>query len=271
MKCGVSTACYYPEPTENALYQLVSHQVPYIEIFLNTFSELQMPFVKRLKEILKQGMTQVISVHPFTSGMEPFLFFSNYKRRFEDGVELYQRYFEFCNMIGAKYVIFHGAHKDIFCEDNMYFERFSKLNETAKTMGIELLQENVARCKSRDVGFIQKMKQQLGDSVHFTLDTKQCIRSEVSPIEMLKAMGQQVRHIHFSDRNQKRDCLLPGAGDGKVFELFPLLQKQNYQGAVFIEVYRQSYREYSEVIQGFHFLQDHMAQFTINESFNYKN
>ena len=259
MKCGVSTACYYPEPTENALYELVSHQVPYIEIFLNTFSELEVPFVKRLQEILKQGMTQVVSLHPFTSGMEPLLFFSNYKRRFEDGVCLYQHYFEFCNRIGAKYLIFHGAHKDVLCEDNLYFERFDKLNEYAKSAGIELLQENVARCKSRNIDFIQRMKKQLGDSVHFTLDTKQCIRSEVSPIEMLKVMGEQVRHIHFSDRKGQQDCLLPGEGDGKIFGLLPILKKQNYQGAVFIEVYRQSYQEYSEIIQGYQFLESYMA------------
>ena len=40
MEIGISTASFYPTLLEDALEQLVTRQVPVVELFLNTFSEL---------------------------------------------------------------------------------------------------------------------------------------------------------------------------------------------------------------------------------------
>ena len=44
MNIGVSTACLYPEPLEEALYSLAVNGVSNVEIFVNTHSELKKSF-----------------------------------------------------------------------------------------------------------------------------------------------------------------------------------------------------------------------------------
>lgn len=254
MVFGISSASYYPETIEFAVEHLAKHRIPVTELFLNTWSEMKPDFILDLKQILEKGPTRVISVHPFTSMMESMLFFTQYTRRIDDGLEFYKQYFEFCNQVGAKYLVFHGAYQQMGCEDLFYFEQFDRLNRAAKSMGVEVLQENVARCKSGSIEFICKMKKELGDSVHFVLDTKQCVRRGITAFEMLEAMGPQVSHIHISDFAPGEDCLPPGKGQFQFEKLFQILKKQEYQGAVLIEVYRQNYQLYQELIDAQKFL-----------------
>ena len=75
MFAGVSTACFYPELLEKALDYLVRHGVANTEVFFNAPSELEEPYVRRLAETARAGGTVIRSVHPFTSGLEPLLFF----------------------------------------------------------------------------------------------------------------------------------------------------------------------------------------------------
>lgn len=254
MKFGISTACFYPELTETSLQMLVQNNIQNAEIFINSFSELEQPFINKTKKILAHGNTNVISIHPFTSGMEFMFFFSNYNRRFNDGIELYKKYFNFCNEIGASYLVFHGAHKEISMDNQLYFERFSYLNDVALSMGVEVLQENVARCKSNNPEFIIQMKKELGDSVNFVLDTKQCIRSGIAPMEMLKAMGDNLSHVHISDSDKEYDCLPPGKGDGTINSLILSLLDRNYSGSIIIEIYRQNYRDFFELFDSYKWL-----------------
>ena len=78
MKLGISTACYYPDETESAVSRLAAAGIDTVEIFFNTFSELDPTFIAQLKKTL--GEIEVVSIHPFTSGFEPFLFFTGYDR-----------------------------------------------------------------------------------------------------------------------------------------------------------------------------------------------
>ena len=205
MRLGISTSCYYPEHLEFAVKNLVEHQVACIEVFVNTVSEFEPGFIRLLQGILQGGNTEVVSVHPFTSGMEFVLFFTDYQRRVDDGVEMYRKYFDVCSRLGGKYVVFHGVRRDIPCEDGVYFERFQLLYESARSMGVELLQENVARCKSGDPAFIQKMRKALGEQAHFVLDTKQCVRRGVELEQMRAVMGDALRHVHLSDCDVNHD------------------------------------------------------------------
>lgn len=108
MKSGVSTACLYPELLEDAVFALASRSVERAEIFINTHCETEPDFVKKLKSITDEYGMQIDSVHPYTCGIEPMMFFTDYERRFSDIVDYYKEYFEIMNLFEAKYFVFHG-------------------------------------------------------------------------------------------------------------------------------------------------------------------
>ena len=108
MNIGISTACLYPMYTEKALETLLGQGFRLFEIFFNTLSELEPEFVSHLGKMLEQKGAVLKSIHPFTSGFESYLLFSNYERRFEDGIKFYNRYFETAARLGAKILVLHG-------------------------------------------------------------------------------------------------------------------------------------------------------------------
>ncbi len=251
MKFGISSACFYPEYTEDAVKFLSDNKIPSIEIFFNSPSELEEDYLKRLLDIL--GDTKVVSVHPFTSIYEPYLFFSEYERRFYDGIKLYDSYFKAAKILGAKFVILHGAIKNSKIFEEEYFKRFEKIDLAARERGVRLLQENVAPFKSSSSEFISHMKEYICD-VGFVLDTKQCVRADEDILNMAKVMGENIKHVHISDHNRSNDCLIPSFGEYDFKPLFDFLENKNYGGAVLIEVYKNNYCEKSELLKGYNHL-----------------
>lgn len=245
---GISSSCLYPLLTEQSVKFLCDNEIPTIEIFFNSFSELDTEYLKKLKDTL--GNTKVVSVHPFTSIYEPYLFFSDYERRFFDGIKFYENYFKAAELLGAKYVILHGAKKDSNIDEKIYFDRFHKVDMVAREYGVQLLQENVAPYKSSSSLFIKNMKEYLSD-VGFTLDLKQCVRSNENIMNMLEIMGENLRHVHLSDHTSTHDCLVPTFGEYNFIPFFERLDKMGYNGAALIEVYSQNYNNPTELIDGF--------------------
>ena len=94
MRIGASTACLYPMMTENSLQTMLELGVKELEIFFNSPSELNKKFVKMLHKMAKNYGASVRSVHPYSSMMEPFMFFTNYERRFNDMMDMYKAYFD---------------------------------------------------------------------------------------------------------------------------------------------------------------------------------
>ena len=248
MKFGISSACFYPENTENAVKFLADNKIPNIEIFFNSPSELQLDYLKELKDIL--GTTNVVSVHPFTSIYEPYLFFSEYERRFYDGLKIYESYFKAAQFLGAKYVILHGSLKQTNITNEEYFKRFEKIDSLAKNYGVRLLQENVAPFKSSSSEFISDMKQYIPD-VQFVLDTKQCVRANEDILNMANVMGKNIAHVHISDHTENCDCLIPSFGEYDFSPLFSTLENLKYDGVVLIEVYKNNYTDKNELLTGY--------------------
>ena len=110
MQCGISTSCFYPQETAEALSALRGAGVETVEIFLNTFSELELSYTERLRSVLQDAGMRAAALHPFTSGMETFFFASEYGGRLEDGLRIYRRYFEVCRVLGIPRVVFHGDY-----------------------------------------------------------------------------------------------------------------------------------------------------------------
>ncbi|MDF2567746.1 MAG: xylose isomerase protein barrel, partial [Oscillospiraceae bacterium] len=158
---GISSACLYPELTEKAVKRLGEAGVRNIEVFLNSSSETEKNFTQSIKYITEAYGINVLSVHPYTSISEPFMFFTDYERRFEDELERYKGFFNLMNQLDAKILVFHGDRKGSEFPNERYFERYAKLMEAAQSFGVSIAQENVARCKSSDVEFIFQMKKVL--------------------------------------------------------------------------------------------------------------
>lgn len=254
MNLGISTACFYPELTEKAVKFLCENGATELEVFFNSACEMQGEILSEIAAITRANGTRIVSVHPFTSGFEPFMLFSDYERRFLDGLEFCKRYFDACHTLGAEILVLHGDRFESCHSDERYFERYLKLYRIAKSEGVCVAQENVCRCRSRDIEFLKNMRSQLGDETAFVLDLKQATRSELSYKDVLSVMSDRLVHVHLNDSDEQNDCLLPGKGNRNFKELFSQLEKIGFSGSAVVEVYRQNYGDYTQLIQSLDFL-----------------
>lgn len=256
MKIGISTGCLYPMLTEECVSVLTDEGFNLFEIFFNTFSELEDDYIDKLKYILDSHNAKAVSIHPFTSGYESYLLFSNYERRFRDGVNIYERYFNTAKRLGADKVILHGLRSDFksSLSDNTYFERFEILSQRAKQYGISLLQENVNLFRSNSPSFIQNMSEAIPDSAEFVFDIKQALKAGINPYEMINSMGKRLKHIHINDFSTNNECVLPGEGCFNFERFFRSLKDIDYDGDIIIEVYRFSFDKINELKKSYDFL-----------------
>ncbi len=255
LKAGVSTASLYPLEAEKAFRQLAERGVGLTEIFVNTHCELSEPYLSEFISIKNGYGIKVGSVHPFTCGIEPMMLFTAYERRMNDMLEYYKSFFGFMNKLGADYFILHGNKPQNFCEDEMYFERFERLQDTAAEFKVTVVQENVVRCTSGSLEFMIKMKNTLGDKAKFVLDTKQAHRSGNDPADVVKALGSSIVHMHYSDYGEKGDCLKFGDGEYDNFRLFSELKQCGYSGNAVIELYKGSYESVDDLADNYKMLE----------------
>ncbi|MGN0550229.1 MAG: sugar phosphate isomerase/epimerase family protein [Acutalibacteraceae bacterium] len=257
MKIGISTACMYPNPTEEALDILLNCGFSHFEIFFNTISEINPHFINILKAKLKNYGATVKSMHPFTSGYEPYLLFTDYTRRYRDTLKFYENYFKTAAMLGAKLLVIHGDRKtpEIGGISNKeYFEKFAELSLLGEKYGVTVAQENVNLFRSQRIDFIKEMKEYLGDRAKFVFDIKQSVRSGADPYEMCTAMGESIVHIHINDNKPGCDCLLPGKGTMDYNKLFRILSDNSFTGDLIIEVYRTNFTDADELVSSYEFL-----------------
>lgn len=247
MKIGVSTACLYPTETEAALRRLCEAGLDTFEIFFNADCELSGSIYNEIKRIIRETRSEVISVHPYTSAVETMSLFGNYQRRLTDIMETYKRYFEVMNELGAKIFVLHGALKSADCSEELYFERYLALRELGKKFGVVVAQENVSYCKSGSLDFLKKMKMELGENCGFVLDVKQALRSGVSCIDILNALGSSIVHCHLSDNTAEKDCVAVGKGRFDFAEFVKLLKKTGSKGNIILELYSSGFDELSEL------------------------
>lgn len=257
MNVGISTACLYPMETEKALKLLCEKDFKLFEIFFNTISELKPEFLHKLKETAEESGSRIKSIHPFTSGYESYLLFTNYERRFEDTVEFYKNYFNAANILGAEILVIHGDKKTSKTggiSDEEYYDKFARLSQVGKSFGVTLAQENVNAFRSQNPHFLKKMREYLGDTAKFVLDIKQAVRSGNDPFEVCEAMGEGMVHLHINDHNSKHDCMLPGAGTTDYCKLFEMMKKNCYKGDAVIEVYRGNFKNAENLVASRNFI-----------------
>lgn len=250
MLCGISTACLYPQDTLESLEQILSLRPDCVEIFLNTFREWDDPYLGALCRLQKAANIPVVSVHPFTCGLEPFLFFTPYGPRFEDGLALYRRYFEACRAIGARILVFHGNHKAQPIPMQEYAARFCQLCAEAERYGVIVAQENVERCQCGRPEALRELRRYADRPLHFVLDLKQARRAGVDVFEMARAMGpENICHLHLSDETAESSCLAPGKGSFDLARLLEELFAGGFCGSSVVELYRDNFDKPEELAQ----------------------
>lgn len=243
MEIGASTACFYPLETEKALQKLIDLGYKKSEIFFNTVSELETPFVSQMKKQADDGGMKILSVHPFSSNLENNCIFGEYQRRYDDFIGLYKRHCCAAAELGAKYLVIHGAYAMLKrpLPEEHYFERFASLIEIGKREGITVCQENVVRFRSQSVDFLKRMKAYLGKDFNMVFDVKQAIRSGYDPLFVAEEMKDSIVHVHLSDNSPQADCMPPGTGEFDFKKLFSILDSANYKGDYVIEIYSRGY------------------------------
>ena len=250
---GISTACFYPLPTEESLEALVSLRPACLEVFLNAEQELEPAFLQSLRGRADDAGAKIVSVHPHVSAMEPMLFFSRYPRRFEDGMALYRRLYRAADILGADSLVFHGDYIDSPLPMDEYFARFERLWEDARNHGVSLCQENVARCISGSAGFVAGMRRAL-PWAEYILDIKQAVRAGEDVFELARVMGERIRHLHLSDHSESQSCLPPGKGSFNMAELLNTVAKSGFSGGAIVELYGENFSGIVELSGSFQHL-----------------
>ena len=256
MSIGISTACLYPQNTEDALEQLGKLGVKTCEVFLNSESETSLDFAKILNRIKDEYGIRIVSVHPFSSFSETYMLFGEYQRRYLDALDFYKRCFEFTQAVGAGISIIHGSLVPGKITAPEYFSRFSKLIETGKEFGVTVAQENVNRHFSETPVFLRMMKKALGDDFKMVFDIKQAVRAGYSPLEFAKEFKNDIIHIHVSDNSPTNDCLPPSKGNFDYKNLFSIMENAGYKGDYIIELYRWNFSDPSELAESLDYLQN---------------
>ena len=254
MEVGMSLACLYPLEPERVIPQAASIGVRTCEIFLNTFSELDRHYLQMLRQSCDQQGLCVHSVHPFTSSMENYLFFSPYPRRIRDGVELYRRYADAAKILGASVVNIHGD-RGLGLEDfESYVNCLEPLRRLQDETGITFALENVYFNSVDHPEFTARLHQCVPD-IRFTFDIKQAVKGGQDPYAVAEAMGNAIVNFHVNDCDPDHVCMLPGQGMIDYDRIYTILSRNGYAGPALIEVYRKNFEQVGEIAQSKKFLE----------------
>lgn len=244
----MSSACFYPEETLDAVKKSVALGFKNIEIFINSFSELEEPYLRQIREVCDEGGVRVASLHPFTSGFEYMLFFSACKKRAIDSADFYRKYFHAAAYLGADYTVFHGdsVRAPFFGMDN-YCESLANLMDVAKSEGVTLIHENVSTARAGDPKFMRELHERFGKGgIKFVFDLKQTARGGFDAFEMLNAMEGDIVHVHINDWLDNK-CKLPYAGALDLDRVIGMLESRGYGGKYIIEVYHDNFEDAAEI------------------------
>lgn len=254
MEIGVSSSCFYPALIEESLKAVGRSGAKTAEIFFNSVCELDGDILNELCRIREYYNIQVRSIHPFTSGFEPYLLFSNYNRRTNDGIEFYKRYFEAANVLGAELVVLHGGKSPKKYTPELYAENYLKLHNAARKAGVFIAHENVNNCLCADPHYMKTVADYIGDEFKMILDIKQCRRTNQSEFEFIELLGDKIAQVHLSDGTSEHDCLAPGAGSYDFKKLFGALKNHGYNNTAVIELYRDNFKDESDIKSSLEYL-----------------
>lgn len=247
MEVGMSLACFYPMEPENAVLEAAKMNIGICEVFLNTVSELDESYLYSLRDACDQNHIRIHSVHPFTSFLENYMFFSPYPRRISDAEAFYQRYADAAKILGARIVNIHGDRGMGLENIEDYVNCAAPLMRLQEKNGIFFSMENVFYNSVNHPEFVARLRQKMPE-VHFTFDIKQAFKGGQDAYTLVRAMGDRIVNFHVNDRDDTHICMMPGQGTVDFEKIGSLLKANGYQGPALIEVYRTNFDDPAEVL-----------------------
>lgn len=254
MRIGISLACFYPEHPEDVIDRVCDIGFDIGELFLNTVSELEDDYISNFAKRCEKRGLEIYSIHPFTSALENYMFFSPYDRRIEDSKKFYACYCDAARALGAKVINIHGDRGMGLQNIDKYCECLAPFAELADKSGITISHENVFFNSINHPEFVCDLRRRLGDSVKFTLDIKQAHKGGSDPYEVCRSMGGSVVNFHVNDYDDQNICLLPGAGVVDHKRIFQTLNSNGYDGPAIIEVYRSNFESLDDIVRSKQYL-----------------
>ena len=264
MDVGISTASFYPDALADDSIPLIRELgVKRIEVFLGTFSEYEEDFCKRLRDIIDNNGLSVYSVHALGTQFEA-QFFSLTKRQREDSRKLFVKIFKCAQVLGAGVYVFHGPPLRVNAKPYIDFPKVGpicdELAHIAGDYGIKFSWENVSWCWYSFPQFADwLLEHSKSDNVFFTFDIKQAMQTGYEPMEFLKHMGDRVINVHAIDYKLDKTLTLPGKGIFDFDGLGKQLKAIDYRGHVFLEVYRENYKDYEDLARSLKFLNERLG------------
>lgn len=248
MNIGASSSCFYPLETEKALEKVGKVGIKTTEVFFNSPSELEKPFLKKLLKTKDTYGMDITAVHPFLSFSEGYNIFSAYYRRFEDSLEYYKKFFEAAAALGARYLILHGSRGEKTIPDEEYAERLLKFIEEGEKFGVRVTHENVVLYAGGSPKFMEFLKSQLGEKFAVTLDLKQARRAMFDPFEFIDRLGKSIVHVHVSDCSLDSCCTPPSKNGLYDFsKFFAKMNELGFDGDYIVELYRKDFKDEFEL------------------------
>ncbi len=249
METGISLACFYPEHPEDVIDRVCDMGFKTAEIFLNTYSELDDSYIKSVANRCEKRGLSIYSLHPFTSALENYMFFSPYDRRIKDSVFLYQKYCDAAKILGAKVINIHGDRGLGLQDIDKYCDCIAPLAELSDKNGVVMSHENVFFNSINHADFVKDLRSKLGDSIKFTFDIKQANKGGADPYELCAAMADSIINFHINDFDDDNICLLPGDGLVDHKKIIDILLSNKYQGPAIIEVYRSNFNDVNDIMK----------------------
>lgn len=238
LKIGISTGCFFPLETTLAVEKAGKLGAKYIEIFFNTHSELKEEYLLKLKSIADKYGMRIISIHPYTSAIESFMFFSKFDYKLNDSIELYEAYFKACNILDCKYVVIHGCLMTYdFMDMKRYCDNLNKLSRKAREYGVYISQENVYNFKCGYITNIEEFLKYADKDIKFTFDIKQAVKSKQSIYKILDLVKDRISHVHISDYKGRTHSLVPFEGSFNFDRFFRYIKDKTTAEAAFVELY----------------------------------
>ena len=102
MRAGVSTACLFPQHTEEAFYDLALGGIECAELFINADSDVTRPRVHTLQTLMDRFGITIPSVHPFACPIESMMLFGSYDRRVDDMIASGESILDLCKELKAR-------------------------------------------------------------------------------------------------------------------------------------------------------------------------
>lgn len=248
MKVGISSACFYPYiNTEDTLSIIRDTGSSLCEVFLEADCEFEEDYLVDLGKRAGLLGLEIYSVHPFSVGFEPFLF-DRYERRRIDMEKKFRRVCRAAQILGAKSYTFHGLRKTPDFPDIKDTARgMDRLVRIAEEYGVKLAWENVAWCMSSSPKFIELVFKEMKSDICFTLDVKQALRANHSPMEYLEVFGKRLINVHINDASRESSCLLPGRGGVDLKGIIEGVQNISNEIPFIIEVYKENFNSNIEL------------------------